>query len=457
MYTKGWHIDAICDHLEAVTNGDIDRLLINVPPGTMKSLATNVFWPAWEWGPRNMPGNRYVCASYSQDLTIRDNRRTRTLVKSKWYQALWGNRVQIDPEQDSKIRFDTTRKGFKVATSVGGLGTGERGDRVIIDDPHNIKEGDSETVLKSTLLWFTEVMPTRLNDPRTSPIIIIMQRVNAQDVSGHVIANELGYTHLMLPMEFEPERKCIIEVTGFEDPRTEENELLWKERMPRRVVERDKKVLGSYATAGQYQQRPAPRGGGMFKTSWFNIINVKPFGGKAVRAWDLAATDDDANAAWTVGFLMRRTPDLRLVIEDIIRFRGSPHKVEKALYETAENDGHGVYISIPQDPGQAGKAQKASFAKLLMGYNVHFSPETGDKALRAQPFAAQAEAGNVDIIRAEWNGVFFDEAEEFPASKFKDQFDAGSRAFNFLIPRKRSHRYVAPELITNEYTEANPE
>ena len=417
----------------------------------MKSLATNVFWPAWEWGPRDMPGNRYVCASYSQDLTIRDNRRTRMLVKSKWYQALWGDRVQIDPEQDSKIRFDTTRRGFKVATSVGGLGTGERGDRVIIDDPHNIKEGDSEVVLKSTLLWFTEVMPTRLNDPRTSPIIIIMQRVNAQDISGHVLSSDFGYTHLMLPMEFEPDRKCIIEVTGFEDPRTEENELLWKERMPRRVVERDKKVLGSYATAGQYQQRPSPRGGGLFKSMWFNIIDIKPLGGKAVQAWDLAATEDDANSALTVGILMRRTPGYRIVIEDIIRFRGSPHRVEQAIYSAAENDGHGVYISIPQDPGQAGKAQKASFIKLLMGYNVHFSPETGDKKLRAQPLAAQAEAGNVDIVRAEWNGAFLDEGEDFPLGKFKDQFDAASRGFVFLIPKKKPVIVVGPEIIVDEF------
>ncbi len=437
----------MCDHLEAVSRGDIDRLLINIPPGTMKSLTTNVFFPAWEWGPRKMPSTRYVCTSYSQDLTIRDNRRTRTLVKSPWYQGLWGDIVQIDPEQDSKIRFDTTRKGFKIATSVGGLGTGERGDRVIIDDPHNIKDGDSEIILKSTLLWFSEVMPTRLNDPRTSPIIIIMQRVNAQDVSGYIMSKELGYTHLMLPMEFEPERKCQIEVTGFEDPRTEENELLWPERMPRRVVERDKKVLGTYASAGQFQQRPSPRGGGMFKTSWFNIIEAAPLGGKTVRAWDLAATDDSDDAAWTVGTLMRLTPALRIVFMDVIRFRGSPGRVESTILNTAEADGHSTFISIPQDPGQAGKAQKSAYIKLLMGYSVYFSPETGDKSVRAQPLAAQAEAGNVDIVRGIWNGVWFDEMEEFPASKFKDQADSGSRGFAFLIPKKRKLHIVGPEII----------
>ena len=141
-YIHGWHIDFICSHLEAITDGVTfeedgsfyNRLLVNVPPGTMKSLLIGVFWPAWEWGPRNMPHMRYVCASHSQDLAIRDSLRMRRLVKSEWYQGLWGDRVKLTSDQDAKAKFETTATGFRQACAFEGI-TGYRGDRVIIDDP----------------------------------------------------------------------------------------------------------------------------------------------------------------------------------------------------------------------------------------------------------------------------------------------------------------------------------
>lgn len=433
-FSPGWHIDAICDHLEAVSKGQIMRLLINVPPGCMKSLTTNVFWPAWEWGPRNQPSLRYVCASYSEALTIRDNRRTRALIKSDKYQALWGNKFSILSEQDSKTRFDNNYTGFKIATSVSGLGTGERGDRFIIDDPHNVKDGESDAVRKSTLLWFSETVPTRVNDPSKSAIVVIMQRVHEQDVSGSIIANELGYTHLMIPMEYEPERHC--KTFLFSDPRTDENELIWPERMNRTVVEQWKKEMGSYAVAGQFQQRPTPRGGGMFKQSWFEIVDAAPEGGHAVRGWDLAATEKQS-AAWTASCKMKKVGNT-IYIMDVTRMRGSPHKVEKHIVDTASDDGLKVKISIPQDPGQAGVAQKNYLASALMGYICKFSRETGSKELRAEALAAQAEAGNVRIVKGDWNNTFLDELCKFPASTYKDQVDAASRAFGELVGHKRS-------------------
>lgn len=273
-FVPNWHIDCIADHLMAVSRGHITRLLIGVPPGGMKSLTTDAFWPSHEWGPQNRPQLRYVSASYNADLTVRDNRRTRTLITSPWYQALWGDRFQLVGDQNAKTRFDNDHMGFKIATSVGGLGTGERGDRFIIDDPHNIKDGESNAKRNETLLWFSEVVPTRLNDPSLSAIIVIMQRVHEADVAGLILERDLGYVHVCLPMEFEPARKCFVEVTGWEDPRTEENELLWPDRMTREVVERDKKALGSYAVAAQFQQRPAPRGGGMFLRVWWQFFET---------------------------------------------------------------------------------------------------------------------------------------------------------------------------------------
>lgn len=445
-FVPGWHIDAICEHLEAVTNGEISRLLINIPPGCMKSLTTNVFWPAWEWGPRHRADLRYVCASYSEDLTIRDNRRCRNLIQSDWYQQLWGKNFRLVGDQNAKKKFETNQRGFKIATSVGGLGTGERGDRFIIDDPHNIIDGESDLKREAVLLWFTEVVPTRVNDPDKSVIIIIMQRVHDRDVSGCILARELGYVHLMLPMEFDPERRCTTSI-GFTDPREQDGGLLWKERMSSRVVDRDKEIMGEYAVASQFQQRPAPRGGGMFKRNWFEVVDTTPETGQVVRAWDLAASETK-RAAYTAGVKMRRAGDGHIYIEDVLRFRGTPGKVEKMLLTIAGIDGLGVKISLPQDPGQAGKAQKRYLSQLLMGYKLHFSPETGDKASRAEPFSAQAEAGNVKMVRGLWNEVYLGELTTFPFSAFKDQADASSRAFTELVPKRQVPVPGGPEVIS---------
>lgn len=475
-FVPNWSIDAVCEHLEAVSRGDITRLLINVPPGTMKSLTTEVFWPSWEWGPHGRPELRYVSFSYSVDLTIRDNRKTRQLIGSEWYQRLWGDRVQIEADQDAKTKFENTRKGFKLATSVGGVGTGERGDRVIVDDPHNVKDGESVAKRESTLLWFTETLPTRVNDPIHTPMVVIMQRVHDQDVSGLILAQELGYEHLMLPMEFEPERACysIVKPSYMDtpptrvaydreekawkpdskgeaerylvDPRTEENQLLWPERMDRVSVERDKKVMGSYAVAGQFQQRPSPRGGGMFKREWFEIVDkVEEPVVKRARGWDLAASKT-ATSPYTAGVCMSRGQSGTIYIEDVQRKRGSANEVELMLKTTCEQDPRNTLASIPQDPGQAGKSQKSYLAKLLMGFNVRFSPESGSKEMRAEGFSAQAEAGNVKIVRGDWNRDYLNELCLFPNSQFKDQVDASSRAFHELVA-KREIILAAPEVV----------
>ena len=273
-YIHGWHIDFICEHLEAITDGvELDdgspynRLLINVPPGTMKSLITNVFWPSWEWGPRNQPHLRYVCAAHSQDLSIRDGLRMRRLISSEWYQARWGDRVILTGDQNQKTKFETTATGFRQATASGSI-TGARGDRVIIDDPHSVEGANSDAMRRSTNEWFLEAVPTRLNNPKRSAIIVIMQRLHEEDVSGIITEKQLGYDHIMLPMRYDETRHCVT-LLGVEDPRTEDGELLFPARFPEDVVDRDEKVMGPYATAGQFQQQPTPRGGGVIKASWW--------------------------------------------------------------------------------------------------------------------------------------------------------------------------------------------
>lgn len=276
-FIKGWAIGAIAEHLEAVTHGYIKRLLINVPPGFTKSLFTDVFWPAWEWGPRNMPWNRYVCASYSSHLTERDNMRCRNIVISDRYKSMWGDRFAISNEQFTKIKFANNKTGWKLATSVGGLGVGERGDRFIIDDANNTMEMESETVRDTTKFWFTEVVPDRLNNPSESAIVVIQQRLHTEDVSGIAIEREMGYTHLMIPMEHDVTRHCVT-VLGYdiegndilwEDPRTVEGELAWPERFPQGVCDQLKRDKGRIAWAGQYQQEPTPRGGAIIKEGFW--------------------------------------------------------------------------------------------------------------------------------------------------------------------------------------------
>lgn len=439
-FVRGWAIEAICEHLEAVSRGEIRKLLINVPPGLMKSLSTNVLWPAWEWGPRNRPDLRYIGASYSQDLTIRDNRRCRQIIESPVYQALWGDRFNLVADQNAKVRYDTDKRGFKIATSIGGLGTGERGDRFVIDDPHNVKTAESDTKLEEVAQWFTEVVPTRVNDIDLSAFIVIMQRVHERDVSGLILANDLGYEHLELPMEYEPSRKCYTSI-GFEDPRTEEGELLFPERFGQKGVTELKKVLsswgGQYAVSGQLQQRPTPRGGGMFKVDKEEVmrraVEVAPKGGRPVRGWDIAGSTRK-KSPYTASVRMKLVNDT-IYIEDVTRERKEIEEAEQHIVDTATEDRLAVDQDLPQDPGQSGKSQKRALAKRLAGLSFSFSPETGSKEDRAIPFASQWNAGNVVLVKGAWNDAYLAELAVFPRGEFKDQVDASSRAYARLLAR----------------------
>ena len=428
-YQHNWHMDAICEHLQAVADGQLTRLLINVPPGTSKSSATCVYFPAWLWGPGGKAHWRVISSSFSQDNALRDTRKTRLLVESDWFQERWP--LQMARDQNAKGYFENTEKGFRQASAVTGI-TGKRGNIIVWDDPLNPESANSDVERTTANRIFAETLTTRLIDPATSSIIIVMQRLHEQDVSGHILENDLGYEHLCLPMEFEPERKCYTSI-GFEDPRTEDGELLHPDRFPDWVIERDKKALGSYAYAGQNQQRPTPRGGGLFKTHWFEVVEAAPNDCKWVRGWDFAATRL-TTAAWTRGVLIGRSRSTKnFYVKDVVGVQGTPGEVKQLLKMTAVLDGREVYGSIPQDPGQAGKAQVADMIAELAGYNYTSSTETGDKITRAEPVAAQAEAGNVKIVKGTWNQEFLDELSSFPTGKFADQVDALSRGFGYLV------------------------
>lgn len=508
-FKTGWVLDAIFDHLEGITLGHLRKVLLNVPPGFMKSLSTNVMWPSWEWGPRRKPWLRYVGASYSDALTIRDNDRCRQLIRSSVYQRLWGPQREecswvrdkskpcdcgavfhLRPDRDAVSHYENNRTGWKMATSVGGTGTGARGDRFVIDDPHSVKTAESEAVRESTLQWATEVVATRKND-ENSCFVVIMQRVHERDVAGLYMSAELGFTHLCIPMRYEHEHphvwmgsvgRCTKEVTekaadavdehgdpveprriklptchqyGKGDPRQLEGELAWPERFPANDVDETEKAMsawgGSYAVSGQQQQRPTPRGGGMFQRDDFKTCTAEwaiKKGGRIIRGWDLAGSRKKTSP-WTVGVRMRRTPDGLIIIEHVARVQGSPGEVEDLLLTTARWDGHGVEQDFPQDPGQAGLHQIAAFGRLLEGFTFHCTPESGSKEDRARPLASQCEVGNVYIVRGDWNDTFLDNICSFPRGQFKDDADAASRAYDAHLRSHDDFPISAPSVVTS--------
>lgn len=429
-----WHLDAITDHLEAVTAGQINRLLINVPPGSSKSLLCSVMWQAWEWTQPQFRSMRYLTTAFNDGPVKRDTRKCRDLILSDWYRSLWPE-VRLTRTGETSFANDAT--GTREGVAFGSL-TSQRGDRLVIDDPHSTETAESPAEREATTRKFREGAQNRLNDQERSAIVVVMQRLHEDDVSGVIKKLGMEYVHLMLPMEFEPERRCHTAI-GFTDPRQADGDLLDPVRFPRETVDRLQRDMGSYAYAGQYQQRPTPREGGLFKRHWFadKIRRVAPAGTVWVRHWDLAATKS-TTAARTAGVKLGRAPDGSWWVGHVEKTQSEGNEVRKLIKSTAETDGHDVEISLPQDPGQAGKVQAKDMTMMLAGWVVRAEPETGDKVTRAEPFSVQCEAGNVYLIEGAWNADYIDELCLFPGGSFKDQVDATSGAFGRLITATRT-------------------
>ena len=273
-FADGWPIEAVAEHLEAVCDGDIKRLIVNLPPRFGKSSICSVSFPGWIWAqrfksPTSGPGVQFLTASYAAQLSVRDSVKCRRLIDSPWYQELWGDRFKLSSDQNVKSRFDNDKGGTRLSTSVGSALTGEGMSIGIIDDPNGAQDATSEAVIESTIEWFDHAMSTRLSDPKTGAFIIIQQRLAENDLTGHILEKQVGdWTHLCLPMKYEPDRSFTT-VIGWKDPRTNEGELLWPERFGEPEVKALEKALGPWAAAGQLQQRPEPKGGGVIKREWW--------------------------------------------------------------------------------------------------------------------------------------------------------------------------------------------
>lgn len=291
-YVHGWHIEAICEHLEAVTRGQIQNLLINIPPRCAKSTIVSVLWPAWEWTIK--PGEQYLCASHSAVLSIRDTVAMRHLITSPWYSARWGKAFELSADQNQKTRFENTKGGRRIATSVG-QGTGDGGSRLILDDPHQADEAQSSVILPGDIEWLGNTWMMRRNDPKTSAMVTVMQRLHTGDASNWMIQT-MKAEHLCIPMEWDGIKRAT--VLGSYDPRKKAGELLWPERFPKDAVDQLKAGLGAYGASGQLQQQPAPPGGGILKSKHIRLWphdEPLPIPRMIFQSYDTGQEDDETD------------------------------------------------------------------------------------------------------------------------------------------------------------------
>jgi predicted phage terminase large subunit-like protein len=486
-FVRGWVQEAICEHLEAVTDGRITKLLCNVPPGSTKTALVNVFWPAWEWGPRNRPDLRYMSWSYSAKLTEDANDACRRLIESEVYQRFWGDRFELDDTSNAKSFYKNSKGGWRRSSSIGGAATGFRADRLIFDDPHSVKDADSVAALREATRWFARTLPTRVrntsggisnvkvpfwvrdvhglgldDDPddggrkaTASATVGIMQRVHLHDISGIILKNPgLGYEVLLIEMRFKgaqhPARRAPAwrsSSIGYVDPRTEIGQLCDPIRFPEEAVaELEAQLMlegGSDAVAAQLDQWPLETSGTWFKVEWLPDVapgEIKLPLGK--RGWDWAASETATSNATAHAHLTRDPVTKKFYIVDSAELKGGPGKVEAFVKKQHETDPKGLDWSIPKDPGAAG----ALFAGYIVrevapGRHVHVSAETGSKVTRAKPVSAQAEHMNLAIVRHPGWERLRQCLVDFPYGDV-DLVDAVSRAFAALVAQPATPKTV---------------
>ena len=431
-FIDNWHIDAISDHLQAVSEGKIKRLIINIPPRHMKSIATAVAFPAWTW--TKDPSKQFMYASYAQSISTRDSVKCRRLIESPWYQKHFPNVIMTD-DQNQKQRFENTSAGYRIATSVDGALTGEGGDIIVIDDPHNVREAESQVTRDGVLNWWDQAMQTRLNDPKTGAFVIIMQRVHQDDLTGHILYDNWKneWDHLCLPARYEKDHPTkIYSSIGFKDPRKKEKELLWPSRFGEAELEKIEKALGAYGSAGQLQQRPMPKGGGILKADWWQPWTIPdlPELEYYVQSWDTAFSTKDTSSysAMTAWGIFKHNGSLNIILMDSWYDRiDYPALRQKVLdkYRTGVPD----QVIIEQ------KASGQSLIQDLRMANVPIRPymPDRDKVTRAHTASALLENGKIwYIAKHRWPHDVIDICAAFPTGKNSDIVDTCTQAWILL-------------------------
>lgn len=464
-----WHIPYICRELEELLWHVISRvrkpydLIINVSPGTTKTTACSVMFPAWAWIARPPAGRfpeverawalkargdedprpkghnlRFITGSYASDITLKSSSLSRDIIRCEKYASFFPE-VMLRTDQDAKSDYSNTLKGARFSTSVGARVMGTHAHVQVIDDPVDPEQAlsDADRLRANN---FMDNLNTRSVDKRLTPLVLIMQRLHEDDPTAHVLKKRKNVKHIKLPADdswdIQPPELKKYYVGGLFDP----------ERMGQDVLDDQRRILGSYKYAGQFGQDPRPREGGMFQKHWFGEVDAAPDGGIIVRGWDLAASKKKQGAAGNTqaatsgvkiklvnprvekGMLIGGT----IYVMDDVNLFGTGNQVRRAMRNTAQQDEEDCIHDFPQDPGQAGKDQARNLAANLHGFNVRYSLESGDKVVRADPISAQVEADNVRLVKGAWNEDFLDEVTYFPNGR-KDRVDAFGRAYRRAI------------------------
>lgn len=459
-FIGGYHVDAIAEHLQAISSGQLQNLIINIPPRHTKSSLVGVLWPAWEW--TISPHLQWLVASYREALAIRDSVKCRRLIQSRWYQERWGSMFRMTGDQNEKRRYENDKAGYRVAIGVG-TGTGEGGHRLVLDDPISADQADSDAYREAANAWVDSTFSTRGNDPRTVARVVVMQRLHDQDTTGHLLekmaAGGTQFDHLVLPAEYEPTVQiCAADLVH--DPRTVEGELLSPERFGPRELEALKIDLGSeQRVAGQLQQRPSPAGGSIFRRDWWEQgdrrYHVEDYAEVAERwmSLDTAFKDGEENdytACVVVEALKNDTYRVREVWREKLTF---PQLIPAIIASATRwnQDGRLSVVAI-EDKGSGQSAVQViqSSAPAWLSSRVTAAPARHSKTYRARAVTYWCREGFIlfphPSADAPWLWEFEEELYRFPAAAHDDQVDAFTQIIAMLdMYLMRSQRARRPE------------
>ena len=452
-FIPSWHIETICEHLEAVSHGDITRLLINIPPRHSKSTIVSVMWPAWEW--LLDPQQKFLCASYSGNLSIRDNLKTRRLIQSPWYQERWGHMFALAGDQNAKQRFENDKTGYRLATSVGGTATGEGGSRLILDDPHGAQAAQSDVMRASDLEWFDVVWSTRLNNPKTDAMVTVMQRLHEKDISGHIIDDIKGWEHLMIPAEWDGKTRRTS--LGAYDPRTVKGELICAERFGPKEIQNLKQLLGVYGSAGQLQQDPSPAEGGILKTAHFKLWPKSerlPQFEYILQSYDTAFTErttGDPTGCEVWGVFTHKGERNAMLIDAWDEHLSYPELRKRVLADWATEYGadSSPKAGMPtrgRRPDRILVEAKASGQSLLQDLRlarvpaIGYNPGNADKVSRAHQAAPTLELGILWVPESaknpgqpvSWADEFMKQLAKFPVAAHDEYVDCFTQMIIYL-------------------------
>jgi predicted phage terminase large subunit-like protein len=426
-FKPNWHIEVTAAELEACFRGETTRLIINVPPRSLKSQAASVAFPAWLLGQK--PGAQIICASYGQDLANKHAIDCRAVLSSGFYRSIFPTR--LSPQRQAVHEFMTTQKGVRLATSVGGVLTGRGADFIIIDDPLKPDEALSETQRNAVNAWHDHTLYSRLNDKKTGCIILIMQRLHEDDLVGHVLGQGNNWKVLRFPAIAEEDETYAIQTSlGPQRFQRRVGEALHPERESLEILQNIRETQGEYHFAGQYQQAPAPLGGGMVKAGWFKSYTANELPPKfemVFQSWDTAnkpteLSDYSVCTTWGV-------KDKHIYLLHVLRRRMDYPALKRAVAEQAQAF-HPKEIIIED------KASGTQLIQELIYERVHgirrYEP-TMDKIMRLHNVSSTIENGFVHLPeKAEWLPEYLHELTTFPKGKYDDQADSTSQALDWV-------------------------